>query len=249
MKVLRKIIQIDEELCDGCGQCVPGCAEGALQIVDGKAKMLADKYCDGLGACLGECPTGALAIVEREADEFDEEAVEAMLSEQERTEAESSRQAAGGCPSATLTRLTPEPSCDRVNEPSSLAGGASALSHWPIKIRLVPPDAPFLRGADLLVLADCCGGASAHLHDDLIQSRVVMMGCPKFDEVEEYIARFEQIFRTADLKSVTCVRMEVPCCSGLSTIVKKAMTAAGRSIPAEEVVIGLRGNVIESKTI
>ncbi len=242
MIVTRKIIKIDEELCDGCGQCVPSCAEGALEIIDGKAKVMADKYCDGLGACLGECPTGALSIIEREADEFDEEAVEEMLATRKPEQA----QAPSGCPSAGLRILTPSSPCQGFNQPKGLAANeGSNLSHWPIKIRLIPPHAPFLKNADILVLADCCGGAYPHLNRDFIQGKVVMMGCPKFDEVPEYIQKFEQIFSTVDINSVTTVIMEVPCCSGMSTIVKKGMKAAGKEIPLKEVVIGLKGNIVK----
>ena len=241
MKVIRKIIQIDEELCDGCGQCVPGCAEGALEIIDGKARVIADKYCDGLGACIGECPTGALTIIEREADEFDEEAVEELLSSREpETDA-----APSGCPSAKIQTLSPASPCQEFNQPKGIASNeASNLSHWPIKIRLVPPHASFLKGADILVLADCCGGAYPHLNRDFIAGKVVMMGCPKFDEVPEYINKFEQIFKTADIRSVTVVIMEVPCCSGMSTIVKKGLEAAGASVPVKEVVIGIKGQIV-----
>ncbi|MBW2576303.1 MAG: 4Fe-4S ferredoxin, partial [Deltaproteobacteria bacterium] len=221
MKVLRKIIEIDEELCDGCGQCVPGCAEGSLKIVDGKAKMVSDSLCDGLGACIGECPTGALKIVEREADEFDEEAVEKYLSEKEADKQEEPLTLARGCPSTNIETFAPASSCKEANIPASFEDEESALSHWPVQIRLVPATAPFLKGADLLVLADCCGIAIPTLYRDLLKGRVVMIGCPKFDDVEEYIDKFADIFKTADINSVMAVVMEVPCCSGLPMIVKK----------------------------
>lgn len=156
MKTLRKIIEINEELCDGCGQCVPGCAEGSLQIVDGKAKMVSDNLCDGLGACIGECPTGALRIVEREAEEFDEEAVEKYLAEKEAAKQKQQPILACGCPSINIQTFAPVLSCREANIPTSFEDGESTLSHWPVQIRLVPATAPFLKGADLLVLADCC---------------------------------------------------------------------------------------------
>ncbi len=250
MKIVRKIIEIDEDLCDGCGQCVTGCAEGALDVVDGKAKVISDNLCDGLGACIGECPTGALEIIEREADAFDEAAVEKHLE---------SREAAGdklvmpfptgGCPSAGMKMFAPR----GVGEPPApgiLAEGPasdSALSHWPIKIRLVPPHAPFLKEAHLLVLADCGAVAFPTLHRDYLQGRVVLIGCPKFDEVQEYIERFAQIFTQADIQSVTAVRMEVPCCAGLLVIVQKAMEKAAVNIPLEEVVISARGQRVEAQ--
>lgn len=247
MKTLRKIIEIDEELCDGCGQCVPSCAEGSLQIVDGKAKMVSDNLCDGLGACIGECPTGALKIVEREADEFDEQAVEKYLGEKEAEKQKEPTMLACGCPSTHIQTFAPASSCKEANIPASFQDEESALSHWPVQIRLVPATAPFLKGADLLVLADCCGVAIPTLHRDLIKGRVVMIGCPKFDDAEEYIDKFTDIFKTADIKSVMAVVMEVPCCSGLPMIVKKGMELAGKNIPIEELVISTRGKTLKQQ--
>jgi NAD-dependent dihydropyrimidine dehydrogenase PreA subunit len=246
MKVLRKIIEIDEELCDGCGQCVISCAEGSLQIVDGKAKMISDNLCDGLGACIGECPTGALEIIEREADEFDEEAVEKHLAKKEAQKQEPLTSPCG-CPSTHIQTFAPASPCKAANLPNKFGDEESALSHWPVQIRLVPPTAPFLKGADLLVLADCCGVAYATLHQDLLKGRVVMLGCPKFDDVQDYIDKFADIFNHADIKSVTTAVMEVPCCSGLPVIVKKGMEAAGKNFPIEEVVISTRGKILEQR--
>jgi ferredoxin len=242
MKVSRKIIEIDEELCDGCGQCVPSCAEGALEIVNGKAKVIADKFCDGLGACLGECPTGALCIIEREADEFDEEAVEAFLAKKETIEEK--QDIACGCPSTQIQTFVPIESHPEV-QISSEAGVESALSHWPVQIRLVPPKAPFLKGADLLVLADCVSVAYANLHKDLINGKVVMMGCPKFDDAQSYIDKFAQIFKAAGIKSITTVYMEVPCCSGLPMIISKGLEASGQTVPITDIVISTRGKVLK----
>ena len=247
MKRLRKIIEIDEELCDGCGQCVPGCAEGSLQIVDGKAKMVSDNLCDGLGACIGECPNGALRIVEREAEEFDEEAVEKYLAEKEAAKQKQQPVLACGCPSTNIQTFAPVSSCREANIPAGFEDSESALSHWPIQIRLIPATAPFLKGADLLVLADCCGVAIPTLHKDLLKGRVVMIGCPKFDDIQEYIEKFAHIFKTADIKSVLSVVMEVPCCSGLPMIVKKGMEAAGKNIPIKELVISTKGKILEQK--
>ncbi len=241
MKVLRKIIEIDEELCDGCGQCIPSCAEGALQIIDGKARVVADKFCDGLGACLGECPTGALNVVEREADEFDEEAVEKHLKETDKNKQEPV--VACGCPSSQIQSFGIPDLRQDAGKPAS-SGEMSALSHWPVKIRLVPADAPFLKGADILVLADCVPVAFPTLHKDFLKGKAVMIGCPKFDDIQEYINKFAEIFKKAEVKSITTVVMEVPCCSGLPAIVKKGMEAANKNIPVKQVVISARGEIM-----
>jgi NAD-dependent dihydropyrimidine dehydrogenase PreA subunit len=242
MKVMRKIIQIDEEKCDGCGICVPSCAEGSLQVIDGKARVVAENLCDGLGACLGECPRGALRIVEREAAEFDETAVEAHLANL----AEKPSNSPGTCPSAGIRLFAPSDACAQANEPKGFAGQAESgsLGHWPIQIRLVPPHAPFLKGADLLVLADCAAVAVANLHQDFLSGRAVLMGCPKFDDVADYIARFTAIFKNAGIRRVTILRMEVPCCGGLPQIIKKALEASGGQIPVEEIVVPCRGGKV-----
>ncbi len=247
MKIKRKIIEIDEELCDGCGQCVPSCAEGALQIIDGKARVVAEKYCDGLGACLGECPTGALKIVEREAEEFDEEAVEEYLKETEGGQPQPAAAPGVGCPSSAIHIFSSPAGGGAVTPQRSGKDTASALTHWPIQIRLIPPHASFLKGAELLLLADCTAVSYPAIHQDLIPGRVVMMGCPKFDDVEDYVARFTAIFQQAGIKSITNVIMEVPCCSALPMIVKKAQEAAGTDIPVRDIVIGTRGQILSDK--
>jgi NAD-dependent dihydropyrimidine dehydrogenase PreA subunit len=241
MKTVRKIIEIDEELCTGCGDCVPDCAEGSLEIVDGKARLVADKLCDGLGACLKSCPTGALTIVEREADEFDEEAVEVFLAEKKKKEAGAP---AMGCPSPRLQSLQPSP-CDTANVPGSQEG--STLSHWPIQIRLVPAAAPFLENCDLLVTADCTAVSYPNINRDFVNGRVVMMGCPKFDDAQMYVDRFTEIFNTGKVNSVTTLIMEVPCCSAMLQIIKKARDDAGSSVPVRQVVISTQGNIINDQ--
>jgi ferredoxin len=246
MKVLRKIIEIDEERCDGCGECIIGCAEGALQIIDGKAKVVADKYCDGLGACIGECPNDALTIVEREAEEFDEEAVEEYLSQKEKEPAKEETVMACGCPSTQIQAFAPS-SCQQANQPATLEGSASELTHWPVQIRLVPPNAPFLKNADLLVTADCTPLAFPDIHSRFIKGKTVLMGCPKFDDVQDYTNRFAEIFQTAGIKSVTALIMEVPCCSGLPIIIQKGMEKAGKNIPVETVVISTRGKIVKQE--
>ena len=252
MKVKRKIIHIDEELCDGCGECVPSCAEGSLQIVDGKAKVIADNLCDGLGACLGECPQGALQIIEREAEEFDEEAVEAHLAQQAK-EAAAQPQAPAhahgpaeipcGCPSTQMKAFQP------LGKAAPATGGTSALTHWPIQIHLVPPTAPFLKGADLLVAADCAPFSYPDFHGVLLKDKVLMVGCPKLDDAQAYIDKFTEIFRQAGVRSITTVMMEVPCCAGLSVIIRQALENAKANIPLEEVVISVRGALLEERKI
>ena len=245
MKVIRKVIEINEELCDGCGECVPDCAEGALQVVDGKVKMLADKYCDGLGACLGACPTGALKIIERQADEFDEEAVMELL----KTRGEKGQITEPKPASSGLHGLQPQTPCQSANRPQSglaLAGSESSLSHWPVQIRLVPPSAPFLKNADLLVAADCVPVAYPHFHRDLLANRAIMMGCPKFDDVNGYVKKFVEVFQTAKPRSIKLAIMEVPCCGGMRMIVKEALKQAGQDIPVDEVIITAKGEIKES---
>jgi len=246
MKILRKIIEIDEELCNGCGNCVLACAEGAIQIIDGKAKVIADKYCDGLGACIGDCPEDALKIIEREADDFDEQAVEELLKKQEQ-EKEKAKPHACGCPSSTMqTFPTSETACGCANKPVVQSGSnpASALGHWPVQIKLVPPGAPFLKNADLLIAADCVPVAYPSFHAELLKGKAVMIGCPKFDNAEEYIEKLAQVFKVSGIKSITSAIMEVPCCSAMSAIIKKALEKSGMNIPLNEIVVSARGEIL-----
>jgi Fe-S-cluster-containing hydrogenase component 2 len=252
MKNIRKIIEIDEELCDGCGQCVPDCAEGSLQIINGKAKLVEDKLCDGLGACLGSCPQGALKIIEREADEFDEEAVEEFLKKQKQQTHQASNQAplpvGGGCPSAQLQTFAQQSPCQSANVPVSQGYTTSALTHWPIQIRLIPPTAPFLQNADVLIAADCTAVAVPGFQDKYLQDKVVMMGCPKFDDAEGYINKFADIITTADLNSITILIVEVPCCSAMNVIVQRAFEKAGKTVPVEQITVSRRGEELERKS-
>jgi ferredoxin len=233
MRKKRDIIQIDENLCDGCGECVPSCAEGAIQIIDGKARLAGDVYCDGLGACLGHCPQGALQIVEREAEEFDEEEVEKLLKSKE-----------SGCPSAQTHVFDPTP-CEQANRPAVHSQG-SELGHWPVQLRLVPPKAPFLKDADLLVAADCTAFAYAGFHEEFLKGRALLIGCPKFDNPQLYLERLTEIFREADIRSVTVLVMEVPCCQGMTAIVERAVRDSGKDIPVHVSVIGVRGSVLQA---
>jgi ferredoxin len=246
MKIKRKIIEIDKEQCNGCGQCVEACAEGAIELVDGKAMLVADRYCDGLAACLGECPVDALKIVEREADAFDTEAVKNHL-ERTKLKTQDSRLKTAvelpcGCPSTKMEMF--RPSCDDANQPVSQESTDSALTHWPIQIRLVPPTAPFLQKAHLLVASDCTPVAYPYFHKDFLQGRVILVGCPKFDDTEAYINKFAEIFNVADIQSVTILIMEVPCCSKMPMIVQEGMALSGKDIPTEIVVVSSRGKIV-----
>lgn len=259
-KEIRDIVRIDEELCDGCGQCVPGCAEGAIEIIDGKARLVADKYCDGLGACLGECPQGAITIIQREAEAFDEEAVEQRqqaIIKSEQARALQNRPLptlACGCPGTAMATFSPTRSKpdtvakhDTGKNEADATDMGSALSHWPVKIRLVPPHAPFLKGADVLVAADCAPVAHPGLHQELLPNKVVLIGCPKFDDAQEYVQRFSEIFKQAGVNSVTVLSMEVPCCAGLAEIVRQAMFVAGTHIPFKEIVVTRQGQVMKGR--
>ena len=256
MKNIRKIIKIDAEKCNGCGLCVPSCAEGAIQIVDGKARLVAEKYCDGLGACLGECPEGALRVVDEEVEAFDERAAKEHVARQaaasrgeqihsRETTSHSDKSLPCGCPSSVMRTFAPQTACEKANVPIAQTGsGVSALTHWPVQIHLVPPTAPFLRGADLLVAADCTPVAYPRFHDELLRGKTVLLGCPKFDDAEEYVKKFAAIFTTAAIKSVTIAVMEVPCCQGLPVIVRKGMALAGKNIPLSVVTISVQGEIL-----
>ncbi|MGL1862499.1 MAG: 4Fe-4S binding protein [Pseudodesulfovibrio sp.] len=254
----RKMISINEDLCNGCGECVPSCEEGALAIVDGKARLVKDIYCDGLGACLGDCPTGALKVIVREAEDFDPEAVTNLLKSQGRAvpdhlpSAESLRlddkpaggpKPMGGCPGSAVQSLTP---CGQANIPMASPAGGSALSHWPVQLRLVPPTAPFLKNADLLLTADCVPVAFPAYHSDFLPGRVVVMGCPKFDNQMEYVEKLAGIISENELKSITIMEMEVPCCSSMSAILSEAVKRAGKSVNTVRVTVGRNGNVLET---
>jgi len=238
--VLRKIVHIDAEKCTGCGLCVPKCAEGALRIVDGKARLVSEVYCDGLGACLGECPVGAITIEERDAEGFDGEAVKKYLG------SEYSPHRA-----AETTPLHPCPSAQVVNfslSTTKLSAGhlESKLSNWPIQLTLVPPQAPFLKDTDLVIAADCVPFAYANFHNEFLEGRSLIIGCPKLDDVQFYKERLTQIFRANNIRGVSVVNMEVPCCFGLLQAVRQAMAASGRNIPLRHKVVSIRGRSVLS---
>jgi len=245
--MFRKIVEIDEARCDGCGECIPSCAEGAIELRAGKARLVSDALCDGLGACLGECPRGAIRVSEREAGAFDEQAVSLHLG-RARPELPPSPGrvslsviqggpvAEGGCP-GTRSRAFGDP-----RDRGPAAGGASQLSHWPVQLELVQPRAPWLEGADLLVAADCVPFAYADFHRDFLSGRRVVVGCPKLDDADGQVARLAEILREGAPRSVTVVRMEVPCCAAITRAVRDAVRLSGRAIPCVESTIGVRGD-------
>lgn len=247
MKVIRKIIEIDESKCDGCGNCVTSCAEGAIEIIDGKAKVIKDMFCDGLGACMGSCPQDALKIIEREADPFDEEAVHKHL-ENMKKKSEQPKHTGCGCPSSAIMTLKPmaKPAS---NDSAGSAIAESQLANWPLKIRLIPPNAPYLKNAEILILADCSAAAYANLHNDFIKGKVVMMGCPKFDDSKMHIEKLAQVFAGNAIKSITIARMEVPCCAGMGVLVREAQKMANTSIPVSEEIITRSGERTKPETL
>ena len=231
----RRIINIDEEKCNGCGACAQACHEGAIGMVNGKAKLLRDDYCDGLGDCLPTCPTGAITFVEREAAEYDEKAV---------LENKRKKLAAAiphGCPGHQLRRFerAEEESND---EAKSEHRSVSRLGQWPCQIKLVPVNAPYFNGAKLLIAADCTAYAYANMHEDFMKGKITLKGCPKLDDTD-YSEKLTEIIATNDIKSVTVVRMEVPCCGGLEAAAKKALQASGKFIPWQVVTLSLDGKI------
>ena len=231
--MIRKIIQIDEEKCNGCGACAAACHEGAIGIVDGKARLLRDDYCDGLGDCLPTCPTGAISFVEREAAAYDESAVKA---------AQQKKKGAipCGCPGTNVKQI------HREQQDGSLTNSDAAnsqLSQWPVQIQLVPVNAPYFHGANLLIAADCTAYAYGNFHQQFIRNRVALIGCPKLDHAD-YAKKLTAIIRENDIKSVTIIRMEVPCCGGLEHAAKEALQASGKFIPWQVVVIATDGQII-----
>jgi len=242
--VLRKIVHIDEDKCTGCGLCVPKCAEGALRIVGGKARLVSEVYCDGLGACLGECPVGAITIEEREAEAFDEEALKKHLGVKGLSHGHVEIDAARLCPSAQVMNLGRSPKTPR--QPVETL--ESSLSHWPIQLMLVPPQAPFLRNADLVIAADCVPFAFTGFHNAFLEGKSLVIGCPKLDDAQFYKERLTQIFRINPIRSVTVVNMEVPCCFGLYQAVGQAIVASGKNIPLRQEIISVKGKRITSMT-
>ncbi len=266
----RKIIEINEDLCNGCGDCIVGCAEGALQLVDGKAKLVKENFCDGFGDCVGTCPTGALQIIEREAEEFDEEAtiehvrniggeeaVKRMLNAADEHEAKEkamndSKPKMGGCPGMQV-RFGNKPKTKQPQTNTETISGQvikSDLEQWPIQLHLVPPTAPFFDGKELVVLSTCSPIASPDVHWRFVRGRSLVVACPKLDRTEGYVEKLAAIMAQNNIPKVIIVRMQVPCCGGLTMITKQAHAASGRTdLVVEEVTIGLDGELLKTEII
>ncbi len=261
-KILRKIIKIDEDLCNGCGECIPGCPEQAIQLVDTpqgkKARLVKEFYCDGLGACLGHCPIGAIAIEEREAELYDEEATIARIKEvapemlkvhikhlKEHSNELSKHntnnldQSPCGCPSAQTLEWEKK---DKI--PEEVVRIPSELRHWPIQLHLVNPSAPYFQNTDLIIVADCVPFSYANFHQEFLKDKSIAIGCPKLDDVDAYIEKISQIIKIGHPKRIKVIIMEVPCCSGLVSIVREAMKKAGVEVPVKKVVISIKGEIL-----
>jgi ferredoxin len=272
----RKIIEIDEAKCTGCGRCIPNCPEGALQVIDGKARLVSDLFCDGLGACVGHCPEGAMNVVEREAEPYDEkrvmvniaragpntirahlkhledhgadeflrEAKEYLVENGIELPAEQKRAdprdvLPHGCPGSRVSSMAKDACVEP--EKTAAAGRPSRLRNWPVQLMLMPVSAPYLAGADVVIAADCTAFSYADFHDDFIRDKVLIIACPKLDDAELYRGKLTEMFTRNDIASVTCVHMEVPCCSGLVRLVETALQESGAQIRFEEVTIGIKG--------
>ena len=239
--MIRKIIRIDKEKCNGCGVCADACHEGAIDIINGKAELVREHFCDGLGDCLPECPTGAISFEEREAPAYDEEAVKEA---QKKIFAKNQAMTAhAGCPGSKSMQIQRKEASE-TETTSSTQNQVSKLQNWPVQIKLAPVNAPYFNGAKLLIAADCTAYAYAGFHQDFIRNKVTLIGCPKLDQVD-YSEKLTAIIQNNDIQSVTIVRMEVPCCGGLEMATKKALQNSGKFIPWQVITIGIDGNIIE----
>ena len=234
MATIRKIVRIDEEKCDGCGLCAGACDEGAIQMIDGKARLVNESHCDGLGACIGECPQGAITLEEIHAEPYDEKAAHHKAHKRHADTEKCS------CPSMQIEQF------DRKADgaASRCEHRQSMLAHWPVQMTLVPPEAPFLKGAELLLVADCVPFAYADFHRDFLSGKSVLVACPKLDDAQAHLDKLVLILHKSTIKSITVVRMEVPCCSGLTAITKQALKLSQKDIPLKEVVIGIKGDIL-----
>ena len=232
--MIRKIIKIDEEKCNGCGLCARACHEGAIDMIDGKAKLVRENFCDGFGDCLPGCPTGAITFEEREAPAYDEAAVKAA---QQKT-------ASAGCPGSRMMQFKREEEATQADTPDSGFHPVSRLNQWPCQLKLIPTQAPFFNDAKLLIAADCTAYAYANMHEEFMKGKITIIGCPKLDDVD-YSAKLTAIIRDNDIKSVTIVRMEVPCCGGLQRAAENALRASGKFIPWQVVTISRDGRILD----
>lgn len=235
----RKIVKIDETKCNGCGLCVPSCHEGAIQIIDGKARLVSESYCDGLGNCLGECPMDAITLEEREAEEFDAEAVKARMEKAQALKSAKSGGSPCGCPGAAAFAFSHERDLTAGNDTASQP---SALRQWPVQLHLVPVDAPYWTDADLLIAADCVATAYGDFHRDLLRDKKLVIACPKLDDTGIYVEKLRSILASNSIRSLTVAFMEVPCCAGIVRIAQEALRLSERDIPLELVRIGIRGD-------
>ena len=244
--MIRKIIKIDEEKCNGCGLCASACHEGAIDIVDGKAKLVRENFCDGFGDCLPECPTGAITFEEREAPAYDEAAVkEAKRMQNQKSEAVPEQaQTPDGCPGSRMRELNARMEQRKEQENVLTGHPVSRLRQWPVQIKLVPVKAPFFVGAKLLIAADCTAYAYANLHEEFMRGRVTLIGCPKLDGVD-YTEKLTEIIRENDIKSVTIVRMEVPCCGGLQRAAEQALKNSGKFLPWRVATVSIDGRLLD----
>lgn len=249
----RKIVHIYEDKCNGCGLCVKACHEGAIELINGKAKLISDEYCDGLGDCLPECPTGAIEIIEREAKEYDDELVKQKIAERKANEEAKKTLIPDmpcGCPGSAAKLIQRQP---KIMKPKALpiqvgerisSDSNSELRQWPVQINLINSRAPYLNGANLLVAADCTAYAYKNFHEDFIKDHITVIGCPKLDDNKYYEEKLADMLKNNDIKSITVVRMEVPCCSGIVSAVKNAMLKSEVIVPYREVVISTDGEVM-----
>jgi len=239
---IRNIVKIDEEKCTGCGLCVNACAEGAIKIIDGKAKLVSEIYCDGLGACLGHCPEDAITIEQREAEEFDEEATNAYLAQEKKAEA----QIDFVCPGMAAKQLKTKTVPDNTSEAGAVP---SQLGQWPVQLKLVSPKSPFFANADLLLVADCVPFAMGDFHNRFLKGHSIAVGCPKLDDVQFYIEKLAAILQANKLNSMAVIHMEVPCCSGLTYIAKQAIAQSNIDLDFEDITISLQGDVSRTETV
>lgn len=254
---VRKVVKIDEELCNGCGECVPSCAEGAIQIIDGKAKLVADNLCDGLGACLGECPMDAISIEERDADEFDEAAVAVQKQKETasvsrihaavKTDAHVHVHTGGGCPGARVMSFSTSSDAGRATA-AAASPQFSELRQWPVQLHLVPPTAPFFQKADVLLAADCVPFAMADFHGKYLRGKSLAVACPKLDSGQDiYLQKLTAMIDDAEINTLSVMIMEVPCCGGLLRLAKEAAARASRKIPVKQIIVSLKGEVLREE--